>query len=466
MRAVLVLVCAGLLAPATRAADHPLRLTLSQAVDRALDANPETRRAREQITELQEVVREARAEALPKLDFSTRWGRIRDPGLRNSPFFSRLIDGPDALPPEALGAFRFDNYAWNFSLEQPIYTFGRVGAAMRGARHELAGVHEDVRTTELTLAHDVALSWYDLLLARRRVQVLESERESRERQLQQVRDRLELEDATRLELLNAQVALANLRPRVVAAQTRARVALARLNETLGRPVAAPVEPMSGLELPNPLPPIPPPELLMVRADAARPELRRFGLTREVLKAAEDVTRSDLKPEIAANASFGIDTYTASNLTEMDLHNWSVGVSLRWKLFDGLKTPAVIGQYESQRRQSRLQEESFRAALARQIEEAHGTWLGAVEAIEAAELAVDGATEATRVAEENYRWGAATILDVLEAERARREAELTHAEALHAGQAALASIKYLVGLRPDAPARELAEAPPAPPEEKP
>jgi outer membrane protein TolC len=244
------------------------------------------------------------------------------------------------------------------------------------------------------------------------------------------------------------------------------VALARLNEALGRPVTADVEPIDGLELPEPLPTVPPLELLLARADAGRPELRRFGLTREVLRAAEDVTRSDLKPEIAATAAFGIDTFTSGNLTEFELHNWAVGVSLRWSLFDGLKTPAVVGQYRSQRRQSELLEQSFRADLARQIQEARGTWLGAVEAIAAAELAVEGAGEATRVAEENYTWGAATLLDVLESERARREAELAHAEALHAGQTALATIKYLVGLRPDAPARELAAPPPSAPEEKP
>jgi len=467
LRTLPVLLATLLLGGAAAAQETPpLRLRLSEAVDRALDANPETRRAREQIREFKQLVREARAEALPKLDFDSRMGRTRDPGFRNSPFFSRLISGPDALPPEALGAFQFNNFSWGFSLEQPIYSFGRVGAALRGARNELQGVQEDVRSAELTLARDVALAWYDLLLARRRLSVLESEGESRERQLQQVRDRLELEDATRLELLNAQVALANLRPRVVAARNATRVALARLNEALGRPVGAPVDPVDGLELPDPLPAVPPTEILVARADAGRPELQRFPLSREVLRAAEDVTRADLKPRITANAGFGIDTFTARNLKELDLHNWSVGVSLSWTLFDGLRTPAVVGQYASQRRQSELQEESFRAGLARQLEEAHGTWLGAVEAIAAAELAVEGASEATRVAEENYRWGAATLLDVLEAERARREAELTHAEALHAGQTALATIKYLVGLRPDAPARELAAPPPAPPQENP
>ena len=64
--------------------------------------------------------------------------------------------------------------------------------------------------------------------------MLEAEREARERQLQQVSDQLEFGEATRLDLLQAQVALANLRPEVLSADNAIRVALMRLNETLGR----------------------------------------------------------------------------------------------------------------------------------------------------------------------------------------------------------------------------------------
>jgi len=448
VRASATLIPTLLAASAAAASPHTPRLSLSQAIEEAIEANPEARRVRELVNETKLQVREARAEALPKLDLESRYLHSLDPGLKNSPFFSRLLEGPDALPPEALGAFSFDNYAWNLSLEQPIYTFGRVRGALRAARNELQGVEFDVRTEERRLARNVAFAYFDLQLARQRKLVLESEERARERQLAQVRDRLELEDATRLELLRAEVALANLKPRLVGADNDIRLALARFNETLGRPIGEPVELVDGLSLPTPLPDVPEVPELVERASTGRPELRRFELDREVLKAAEQVTRSDVLPEIVGNASFGIDTFTVDNLSDLEFKNWRVGVTLRWTLFDGLRSASTIGRYRSQRLQSELAEASFRASLGRELEQARGTWRGAVEALEAAELAVSGAEEAQRVAEESYRWGAVTFLDVLEAERALREAELTRAEALHMGLTALADVKYLIGLRPD------------------
>lgn len=436
------------------ASEEPLSLTLSQALDRAIESNPDARRVREQVNEFKYQVKEARSEALPTLDFDSRYTHAQDPGLKNSPFFSRLLEGSDPLPPEALDSFAIDDYAWSFSLEQPLYTFGRVGGALRAARHELEGVQTDVRSVESRLARDVAFAYYDLLLAREKLAVLESEKRSRARQLAQVQTRLELEDATRLEELRAEVALANLAPRLVGAHNRIRLTRARLNETLGRSTAEPIEPSDALALPEPLPVLPSVAELLQRASAVRPEFRRFELNREVLQAAESVVGSDVLPEIVGNASFGVDTFAARNFTDLGFKNWSVGVSLRWTLFDGFKTSSTVGKLRSQRLQSELAESSFRMTLARELEQAYGTWTGAVEALQASHIAVTSAREAQRVSEESYEWGAVTFLDVLESERALREAELTRTEALHIGLSALADIKYLIGLRPDAPVADL------------
>ncbi len=429
-------------------AGEPLRLSLAQAVDYALEANPEVRRAREQTEELRLQVREVRSRALPKLDFLASFGHTRDPGLRNSPSFSDFADS-GLFPPEALEPLSYNTYSYRLDLDQPLYTFGRVNKAIRAARYELDGVKTDVRTVESRVAHDVALAYYDLLLAHERLVVLGTERAARERQLRHVKDRLELEDATRLDFLSAQVALANLRPEILAAENVLAVARARLNETLGRPLTEPVEPGESLALPDPLPQVPEAVELLEWAGATRPELLRFTLTRQVLELAEGVTRADTLPEIKANASFGVSSFDVANLEDLSFRSWSVGVNLTWTLFDGFKTSSTIGRLRSQGRQSELEEEAFRARLARQLEQAVGEWQRGLEAVRVAGLAVELAREAERVTEETFRWGAATVLQILEAERAVRQAELTRVQAQHVTVTALADMKYLLGLRPDA-----------------
>jgi outer membrane protein TolC len=448
--ALVVLVCLlGLAAPAAAQPPETVSVSLAAAIDAAMRENPEVRLAREQIEEFGLRVRGVRADALPQVNLVGTFQRTRDPGLRNSPFFSRLTTGPEPLPQDALNPFYFGTYFYRLEVEQPLYHFGRVGNALEAARQELQGVETDVRGVETRIAFDVARAYYDLLLARERREVLETEREARERELQQVRDRLELGETTRLELLQAEVAMANLRPEVLTADNTIRVALTRLNGVLGRAPLSPFEPADTLAALPELPQLPDIQGLFDLADEHRAELRRYQLTRSVLEAAEGVTRADTMPEISARGNVGINSFRVDNLARPAFHGWTLGVDVRWTIFDGFRTSSTIGQLRSQRRQSELDEAAFRAGLARDLERARGDWEQALETVDVAALAVDQAREAGRVAEELFGLGAATFLDVLAAARALRQAELMRLQASHAALSALAEVKTLVGLRPDA-----------------
>jgi outer membrane protein TolC len=453
----LLVALAALSTPRATAAQTAEQLTLQDAVNLALAANPEVRRAREQVSEFRMRVRATRAGALPKLDLVVSLQQNRDPGLRNSQFFSRLPSLGGPVPSDALGAFHTGTYFYQVELEQPLVQFGRVSHALEAARQETQGVETDVEAVENRVALDVARAYYDLLLARERLSVLAAERAVRERQVRLVRDRLEIGEATRLDRLQAEVSLANLQPEVLTAESSIRVARVRLNETMGRAPHDAFEPAEDLVSPGS--PVEPAGLpgLMSLADANRAELRRYELTRRVLQEGEAVVRADLRPEISARASLGINSYKADNLLRPSFHNWTAGITMRWPLFDGHRTGSAVGQLRSQRRQSLLEEETFRARLARDLERASGDLGQARKTIEVATLALEQAREAQRVAEELFNVGAATFLDVLDAERALRQAELARLQAHHAASTALAELKGLVGLRADAPDSVLAQA---------
>ncbi len=437
-------------AAVAQTAGQALRFTVSQAIEVALGVNPQILEAREQITEFGQLRRQARSEALPRVDATLSLFVNRDPGVLNSPFFGQILEGPDPLPPEATEPLQFTNYIWNVSVQQPIYSFGRISNALQAAANELEGVHEDVREAENRISRDVAHACYGFLLAQQRLEVLRTEQTARQRQLQQVEDRFELEDATRLDVLRGRVALANLRPEILAAENDLQVAQALVNDTLGRPIAAPIEVIQVLELPDPLPKVLGTEDLMRIAGTNRPELLRFGVNRRVLENRVGVVKADILPEFDANASIGINTFGLGQFSNLGFRSWAVGISMNWTLFDGLKTPSAMNVLRSQVTQSRHEENSFRSSLALQLERATGTWERALEAADVAAFAVDEASEAERVAEESLRWGAATTLDVLESTRALREAEFNLAQAAHDAYVALAELKYLVGFRADAP----------------
>ena len=455
-RFLAILTCLALPAFSLARQNEPaVRFNVNQAIEFALGVNPQVLEAREQINEFDQLVRQARSEALPQVEALVSLVANRDPGLLNSPFFSQLLEGPDPLPPEATEPLRFENFIWNFSVRQPIYSFGKVQNAIKAADHELGGIHEDVREEENRISRDVARACYAFLLAGQRLEVLKSERKARERQLEQVEAHYELEDATRLDLLRARVALANLGPEILAADNERRIALTLINDTLGRPVMAPIEIDAVLELPVPLPKVPSAQELIHVATANRPALIRFAVDRRVLENRVGVVRSDTLPQFDANATIGVNTFGLEQFANTGFRSWAVGVSMNWTIFDGMGTSAAMNVLRSQINQKQYEESTFRSTVALELERTTGTWKRALEAVEVGEFAVEQAREAERVAEESFRWGAATTLDVLESTRSLRDAELNQALAAHEALVTLAEMKYLIGFRADAPDSVLA-----------
>ena len=452
----LIFVCLALTTPSVAgpsvadASQDVLTFTLIEAVKLALAVNPRVLSVREKTEEFSELVREARAEALPELTAFLSWRKTRDPGLRNSnsPFF-KTID-PGDFPPGAFDTFFFSNYVWNIEARQPIYTFGRVSNAMAAAREERGGVNLDVQGLENQVALNTVRAAYAFLLAQNNLRVLETERDARERQLDQVQTRFELEDATKLDVLRARVALANLRPEILVADNNLQVALASVNTTLGRPIDAPIEVLAELGIEDPVPRIMRTEALLEIAGQHRPELRRYAVDRRVLDARVGVTKSDLLPQISANAGFGVNTFGASNVSDLALHTWNVGVTFDWKIFDGHRVHSQVGALRSQITQKEYDEHAFRNELSVDLKRANGTWIRSLEALEVTKLTVEQAREAERVSEESLKWGAATSLDVLQSTASLRQAELNQTTAAHDALVALAEMKFLVGYRADAP----------------
>ena len=444
-----------------------LAFTIAQAVEVATVLHPEVRRRREQLAEYPSLVRAERAEYLPQLDLTLQAAQTRDPGFRNSPFFSRLLEDPtaggppgfgDADPADFGGAFTFGTYLWNFQLRQTVWSF-RFRPAMRGVElgRDLAAT--DLAEAENRIARDTATRLYAYLLGERTQAVLESALETRERSLELARERLELGAGARLEVLRERVAVSRLRRQLADAEEALRVERAGINALVGREQDREIEVLDALELPDPLPRVLPPAALMEIAGLRRPQLRRHRLDRDLLTTRRELDAADALPVLRANASYGINTFTVENTYDLDLHNWNAGVTLTWNLFDGLGRRSRAASLRSQETQSEWEQNEFESTLEVFLHQAAANWNGALAALEEATLALEEAAEAQRVAEAEREAGAGTAFFVQEAEQARREVELELARNIHDALAALAEMKFLVGYPAHAPHSVIADASP-------
>jgi HAE1 family hydrophobic/amphiphilic exporter-1 len=433
----------------------PVALTPERAVEIAIGRHPEVREQRERRKELEAVRGQALANAYPSLEATASALRTRDPGLLNSPNFGRLVEDPGGDPqgfdPSFLEPIPVTTYAYGVTVEQTIYSFGRIPAAVRAAALRREEIGHQITAQEAATARDAVVAVYDLALATERLQVLDAERASLTRQLEQAEAFLEIGTGTRLQYLQAKTALSQLRPRQIDARGQEEAARARLNEALGREALTPVTIAPSVLSGARLAPLPPLDALLARVPD-KPSLEALRVEQLSLEQEQRVYRANLLPDVSFSGSYGIRTIFSEELANADFASWDVGLFFDWPLYDGGETRSKIAELRSRQRQIELNARTRRAEAERDLVATAAEYRRAREAARVAAQVVDEARETLRVAEENFRFGAATSLDVLDGQRTLTQARFDRIQAVHDALVARADLCALLGLLPLEPLR--------------
>jgi outer membrane protein len=415
------------------------------AVEIALRDYPGLARERERTREEGFRTKEAWSAVYPKIDARASFVQRQDPAFGQQPGFENLPGAGD-LPPEFFEPVKSETWDYRLAVDQLLYSFGKVGKGIKAARANEKQVGFGLRDQELVVARNAALATYALARAEVRIAVIEAEKASLERQVRQAKDFLEIGTGTRLQLLQAQAALSALRPREIEAEGRLESSRAALNEALGRMPLGPISVIPNFLRDAELPDLPPLDRLVELA-AARADLQALAQNRDVLSKLRGVEKANHLPEIKFLGSYGVRTFRTETLFDNEFVAWDAGVYLEWNLFDGFATRSRVRQIDSQVRQSQYQTRTRQGELARDLVAAMEDYERAREAGEAAREAIEQAEEARRVAVEQRTWGAATMIEVLEAERILTETRFQRLEAVHDALVALAELHYLVGILP-------------------
>jgi HAE1 family hydrophobic/amphiphilic exporter-1 len=195
--------CLLLLAATVKAQETPRALTLDEALSSALEKNRDIQKAEAYREWVRGKYLEERSAALPRLSLSASRRRDYDDSL------SALTGG--LFPPTQ------DTTSYGATVDQVVFTWGQVGAAIRAAKVGLATAEEQLRLYRQAVQRDVTQAFYDVLLARELLAVAQEEVDQRSRHLQEARKRFELGTATDYDVLAAEVALQNARPALIAA---------------------------------------------------------------------------------------------------------------------------------------------------------------------------------------------------------------------------------------------------------
>jgi HAE1 family hydrophobic/amphiphilic exporter-1 len=255
----------------------------------------------------------------------------------------------------------------------------------------------------------VCAAFYDVLAARELKRIADQSLELKRRHVEEARRRLQRGTATDYDVLAAEVAAENARPEAIRADNQARLARERLRFLLAE--EQPVDAAGTLAIEVG----PPPEYEPALREAleSRPELselrRQQGVARELVRIAA----ADGKPRLDLMAAWGQRWLGAQDARTRG-GTWSVGVSLSFPFFDGLRTAGRVEQARSDLARIDLDDAKLKDAIALEVRTAVCSVREAGEIVRALTGTVAQAERLLFMAEKGLEFGVKTRLDVEDA----------------------------------------------------
>lgn len=396
------------------AAAEPRSLTLDQALAVAMESNRDIEKAREYAVSVQGKYVEERAAALPQFGLNGAYALARD---ESQVIYAATLQTQTSA-------------AVDLTLTQPLYTWGKVTAAIRAAKVGLKTADEQLRLYRQAARREVSTTWYDVVLARELNRLARENLAQKQRHLDEARKRFSAGVATDYDVLAAEVAVENARPEVIRTENQIRVTRERLRFLLALP--AEVDAAGSLERAAALRPLPGDyDSALAIARTKRPELAdlrlKIGISGELvtIAAAEDKPRLDLKGGVGWHL-LALDNPGMRNETNGSA--WNVGVYLTFPFFDGLKTSGRVAQAESDLRSRRIEELKLLDAIALEVRTAADALREADEICRAISGTVRQAEKLLQMAEKGYEYGVKIRLEVDDAQLNLLQANISLARA--------------------------------------
>ncbi len=422
---LLGLLLAAPLTAATETAAPPV-LTLDDAIRFALEKNRDVEKARAYQRWVAGRYIEERAAALPTLAVDGAWGRSWD-GTYSS-LFADLIPADQTTRVAGL------------SVTQTLFTWGKVGAAVRAAKHGIAAADDQLEHYQQAAVRDVTEAFYDVLLARRLEEIARATLGLRERQLAEAEGRQGLGTATDYDVLAARVALDNQRPEVLRAENLVRTMIDRLRLVLAEE-SLEIDVAGSLEA-EPVA-VPTFEEAVATAFENRPDLRSMLHGLDIYREVVKIRAADDKPRLDFRGGAGWKWLDAGPIA-VDGKTWSAGVYLAFPFFDGMATRGRTIAAESDLDRAELDYAQARDALVVEVRSALDRVQVAAEIVRGLAGTVEQARRLLQMSEQGLSLGVKTRLDVDSALVDARSAEANLAAARREYLVALTQLRYAQG----------------------
>lgn len=416
---------------------HAEVMTLEQCIQRALETNGSSPygipQARTSEHRAGQGVWTAWGRLLPSLSFSQNYSHSKYPPDSILASTGEWIPSPSSS----------SRWSANFNLDQTLFDGGANWYSLSQSYHDRTASRENLRGARNALVLGVKESYFGLLKGQELVSVQEAAVRRAEQFHKTIESKYELGSASLSEVLKAKVELGTAQLELIRRQNEVRTSQATLNTILNRPVDDPVEVAKASAAG--------PQAMSYEEalNVAREESPDLAGSRAAVGSAKDdlgIARATLLPSLGWSLNRSFSATESGDLYQGESGTWTTGVGISYNLFSAFHQKTAISSARVALKFAKETETQVEKAVELAVKQAYLGVELAQESRNVADQTEASAQEDFNLAQEKYNLGAATILDLLNAQESLTRAQTDKVNALYDHYVAVARLENAVGRR--------------------
>lgn len=412
-----------------------LNLSLTEAMNMALDKNFSLEQAGYDVDKTRAQYRQTNAVFLPQLSFEYNAISTDDPlnvfGFKvkqevvsQQDFNPTLLNDPDA----------YENYSAKIEVRQPLFNPDMI--IQRGAvKSKLNSANEQLDGTRSYIRYQVRQQYYNLVLHRGQLKVLETALETAGEHRRQAQNYFEQGLLSREDFLAAKVYELDMESRVLQTKNDIEKVQEELALMLGLDGSVTIQPTEDLEF-VPAPQIPA-DLSDFEVNNAQTRAFDYQVT-----AAQKMVKSAGFSFLPSVNLFGSYEFNDDEFANFDASSYMIGANLRWNIFSGFSKAGKVMEAKADYRKAKSMQEQHLLEQENRVREAVRSLNHATKELQLTEESITQSTQNVEIRTNRYEEGLEKTTDLLEAETKLAEAKLKNVMALYKYNMSIAALEML------------------------
>jgi outer membrane protein len=337
-----------------------------------------------------------------------------------------------------------DNYTTKATLQQPLYTGGKLSGAADNAHYSAQASQKDFENDKANLIYNITSAYWNVYRAQEAKQFADENVNQVSAHLSDIQNRFAQGLVTKNDVLKVQVQLSNSKLNQTDAENNLTLAMISFNSTVGLPLDTQISIAS--KLTPTTKEFPQLKELLADASSRRPDMQGMELKVKAAEAGVSAARGGWLPQLFLIGDYYYSRPNQRYFPAQDkfLDSWDVGVSLQFDVWNNLTTVYQTSAAEAQYEQSKDLLRTMKDAITLDVTQSYLVFEQAKRRIQMTELSVEQADENYRVAKQTFEAGMATNTDLLDAEVALLQAKLQHVQAQVDYELAQARLEKSIG----------------------